>query len=144
MCVEYSLVIPGRLDGLNNYTAANRMNYQKGGRMKKANEEMIIWYIREQLAGVHINGPVLIYYRFYEPNRKRDNDNILSCASKFVQDSLIKTHVLQDDTQKCIPHFYFDTFVDKENPRIEVRITELSKDQAAMTLAELLKDLGGD
>lgn len=142
--MEYLLTIPGRLDGLNNYTAANRMNYQKGGRMKKANEEMIIWYIREQLAGVHINGPVLIYYRFYEPNRKRDNDNILSCASKFVQDSLTKTHVLQDDTQKCIPHFYFDTFVDKENPRIEVRITELSKDQAAMTLAELLKDLGGD
>ncbi len=142
--MEYLLTIPGRLDGLNNYTAANRMNYQKGGRMKKANEEMIIWSIREQLAGVHINGPVLIYYRFYEPNRKRDNDNILSCASKFVQDSLTKTHVLQDDTQKCIPHFYFDTFVDKENPRIEVRITELSKEQAAMTLAELLKDLGGD
>lgn len=137
-------MIPGRLDGLNNYTAANRMNYQKGGRMKKANEEMIIWHIREQLAGVHINGPVLIYYRFYEPNRKRDNDNILSCASKFVQDSLTKTQVLLDDTQKYIPHFYFDTFVDKENPRIEVRITELSKEQATMTLAELLKDLGGD
>lgn len=140
--MEYKFTIIGRLDGLNTYTAANRMNYQKGGRMKRDNEETIIWSIRQQLRGIHIESPVLIYYCFYEPNRKRDNDNILSCASKFIQDSLVKTQVLQEDNQKHIPHFYFDTFVDKENPRIEVTLTELSEKQSSMSFIDMINDLG--
>lgn len=64
--MEYKFTIPGRLDGLNDYTAANRTNPRKGGRMKKKSEDSIIWYIRQQLPGVHITDPVLIYYQFYE------------------------------------------------------------------------------
>lgn len=139
--MEHKLKITGRLDALNEYTAANRTNPYKGGRMKQNNEDLIIWSIRQQLRGLHIDNPVLIYYRFFEPNAKRDNDNILSCAAKFVQDSLVKTKVLQNDNQKCIPKFYFDTFVDKNNPRIEVLITELTKEQSKLNLIELLTDL---
>ncbi len=141
--MEYKFTILGRLDGLNTYTVANRTNYQNGGRMKRDNEDTVIWSIRQQLPGVHIDRdmPVLIYYRFYERDRRRDGDNILSCAAKFIQDSLVKTHVLAEDNRDCIPHFYHDIFVDKKNPRIEVIITELTKEQAQMTLKELLKDL---
>lgn len=139
--MKYKFIIDGRLSGLNEYTSANRTNPHKGGSCKKDNEEVIIWTIRSQLRGIHINNPVLIYYRFYEPNSKRDNDNILSCAAKFIQDSLVKTHVLQNDNQNCIPKFYFDTFVDKKKPRIEVTLTELTKEQAGMTLLELLLEL---
>lgn len=140
--VQYNFTIPGRLDGLNDYTAANRTNPYRGGSMKQKNEKNIIYQIRRQLPGIStITAPVLIYYRFYEKDRRRDNDNILSCAAKFVQDGLKKTWVIKDDNQKCIPHFYFDTFVDKENPRIEVTITELTKEQAKMPLKDLLRDL---
>lgn len=141
--MEYKLVIPGRLDGLNTYTAANRTNPNKGGKVKRDNEDTIIWCIRQQLRGVHIEKPVIIYYRFYEPNMKRDGDNILSCATKFIQDSLTKTHVLAEDNRKCIPHFYHDVFVDKEDPRIEVIITELTPEQAKMPLKEVLMELEG-
>ncbi len=143
--MEYKFTILGRLDGLNTYTAANRTNYQKGGRMKRDNEDTFIWSIRQQLPGVRIDRetPVLIYYRFYERDCRRDGDNILSCATKFIQDSLTKTHVLAEDNRSCIPHFYHDIFVDKENPRIEVTITELTKEQAKMPLKELLKELEG-
>lgn len=141
MWMEYKFTIPGRLDGLNEYTAANRTNPQKGGQMKRKSEDAIIYHIRQQLRGVHITVPVLIYYQFYEKDKRRDNDNILSCASKFVQDSLKKAWVIKDDGQKYIPHFYFDTFVDKDNPRIEVIITELTPEQAEMKLIDLLKDL---
>lgn len=109
--------------------------------MKRQNEDAVIWSIRQNLRGIHINKPVLVYYRFYEPNRRRDNDNILSCAAKFVQDSLVKTKVLPDDSQKFIHRFYFDTDVDNKNPRIEVVITELSTDQAQMDTFELLQEL---
>lgn len=139
--MEYLLTIPGRLDGLNTYTAANRTNPNKGGRMKRSNEETVIWAIRQQLRGVHINSPVLIYYRFYEKDNRRDGDNILSCATKFIQDSLVKTRVLNEDNRKWIPHFYHDVFVDKENPRIEVTITELAPEQVDLPLRELLKVL---
>ena len=109
--MEYKFTIPGRLDGLNEYTAANRTNPHKGGHMKQKNEDGIIWQIRRQLPGIGtITAPVLIYYRFFEKDRRRDNDNILSCAAKFVQDSLKKAWVIKDDNQRCIPHFYFDTF----------------------------------
>ena len=139
--MQYKFTIPGRLEGLNEYTSANRTNPHKGGSVKKKCEELIVWSIRQQLRSLHIEKPVLLYYRFYEPNRRRDNDNILSCAAKFVQDSLVKSHVLDEDNQQHIHNFYFDTFVDKENPRIEVTITELSTEQAGMMLKDLLKDL---
>lgn len=139
--MEYRFTIPGRLDGLNSYTAANRTNPYKGGKVKRDNEDRIIWCIRQQLKGVHIEKPVLIYYHFFEKDNRRDGDNILSCATKFVQDSLVNTHVLQEDNRKCIPHFYHDVTVDKENPRIEVTITELTPHQTRMTLSGLLKDL---
>jgi Holliday junction resolvase RusA-like endonuclease len=139
--MKYRLTIPGRLDALNEYTSANRTNPNKGGQMKRDNEDIIIWMIRQQLRGLHIESPVLIYYQFYEIDRRRDNDNILSCASKFTQDSLVKTRVLENDTQKFIHRFYFDTHVDVKNPRIEVTITELTKEQAKMDLFELLNDL---
>ena len=49
--------------------------------------------------------------------------------------------MIKDDGQKYIPHFYFDTLVDKDNPRIEIIITELTPEQAEMKLKDLLKDL---
>lgn len=137
--MKYKFVIPGRMQGLNEYTAANRRNPYSGGKVKKDSETLVILTIRQQLGRLHINKPVVIYYRFYEPNRRRDNDNILSCASKFIQDSLVKTGVLAEDNQDHIHNFYFDTFVDKENPRIEVTITELEPDQINMTLEEFLR-----
>lgn len=139
--MEYRLTIPGRLEGLNEYTAANRTNPYKGGKVKKDCEHKIIWCIRKQLKNLHIQKPVLIYYHFFEKDRRRDGDNILSCATKFVQDSLVKTGVLPDDSQKYISNFYHDISVDYKNPRIEVIITELSKEQAGMPLGELLRDL---
>lgn len=139
--MEYKFTIPGRLEGLNSYTNANRANYQAGGKMKKICEDRVMSCIRQQLKGVHIEKPVLIYYHCFEKDNRRDGDNILSCATKFVQDSLKNTHVLQEDNRKCIPHFYHDVSVDKGNPRIEVTITELTGEQAKMPLRELLKEL---
>lgn len=141
--MTYKFTIQGRLDALNEYTSANRTNPYAGGKMKRNNEDIVIWSIRQQLRGIHIDDPVLIYYQFHEKDSRRDNDNILSCASKFIQDSLVKAKILNNDNQKCIPKFYFDTFTDKKNPRIEVVITELTKEQSKMRLVDMLKALGG-
>ena len=92
--------------------------------MKKDNEEVVIWSIRQQLRGLHINVPVVLKYDFYEPNRRRDLDNISSFAHKVIQDALVKTNVLKNDGWNEITSYIDQFYLDKENPRIEVTLEE--------------------
>lgn len=124
--MEHKFIILGRLDGLNKYTAANRTNPHKGGKMKKDNEDTVIWAIRQQIRGLHINCPVILKYDFYEPNKKRDLDNISSFAHKVIQDSLVKTGVLKNDGWQEITGFLDQFYCDNKNPRIEVTIVEVN------------------
>ncbi|MFP3153611.1 hypothetical protein LQZ18_04130 [Lachnospiraceae bacterium ZAX-1] len=139
----YKFTIPDRMPGLNEYITANRTHQYAGAKFKKEHEGIIIYAIRSQLKGIRIKDPVLVYYKFFEKDRRRDVDNIFSLAAKFIQDSLVAAGTLRDDNQKCISHTYFDVFVDKKHPRIEVTLTELSLIQTAMTLEDLLIDLHG-
>jgi Holliday junction resolvase RusA-like endonuclease len=123
--MQYQLTILGRLEGLNNYTAANRTNPYKGSKMKKDAEDTIIWQIRQQLRGVHITKPVILKYDFYEPNKKRDLDNISAFGHKVIQDSLVKTGVLKNDGWNEITGFLDKFYCDSARPRIEVTIVEV-------------------
>jgi Holliday junction resolvase RusA-like endonuclease len=123
--MEYKFTILGRLDALNEYTSANRQNPYVGGEMKRDNENTIIWAIRQQLSGVHISKSVIIHYTFYEKNKRRDKDNILSAAMKFIQDSLVKCGVLKNDGWSEIENFTHNFLVDKNNPRIEIILEEV-------------------
>lgn len=125
--MEYKFTIPGRLDALNEYTSANRQNPYVGGKMKRDNESIVIWSIRQQLKGISISRPVIIHYAFYEKNKRRDKDNILSAAMKFIQDSLVKCCVLKNDGWSEIENFTHTFSVDKNNPRIEVTLEEVVK-----------------
>ena len=100
-----------------------------------------MWCIRQQLHGVHIEKPVLIYYHCFEKDNRRDGDNILSCATKFIQDRSHKNKGAAKKITADASSFYHDVSVDKDNPRIEVTITELTAEQAKMKLRDLLKDL---
>ena len=123
--MQHKFIIKGRLDGLNEYTSANRANPYKGGKMKKDNEEFVIWSIRQQIRGLHINVPVVLKYDFYEPNKRRDLDNISSFAHKVIQDALVKTNVLKNDGWNEIISYIDQFYLDKKNPRIEVTIVEV-------------------
>jgi len=122
--MEYSLLIKGRLDGLNDYTAASRTNPYKGNKMKADNEQIVIYAIRQQLRRLHIESPVVLKFAWYEPNRKRDHDNVSSFGRKVIQDALVKCKVLQDDGWRYVVGFTDDFYCDRENPRIEVLIVE--------------------
>lgn len=63
-------------------------------------------------------------YAWYEPNRRRDFDNISSFGRKVIQDALVKAKVLQDDGWGYIKGFSDEFYVDSKNPRIEVLIVE--------------------
>lgn len=116
-----TLKIYGRLDGLNEYTKACRTNMYAGNNMKSINEAKITACIKEQLKGIHFENPVCINFRWYEPNKKRDLDNICF-AKKFVLDALKNNKVIQNDGWAEVIGFTDSFFIDKENPRIEVDI----------------------
>lgn len=122
--MRYTLIIAGRLDNMNDYTSACRTNQYKGAKLKQKNENVVKQAIYEQLGRLRIKNPVRMLYRWYEPNKRRDLDNISAFGRKVIQDALVDTRVLQDDGWKYVKGFQDEFYVDKGNPRIEVEIIE--------------------
>lgn len=124
MSNTYKLVIQGTLPGLNELIAAERTHRQKGAKLKRDAETLVRWHIGQQLRGVNPKTPVMLYYHFYEPTRRRDKDNIASFSHKAIQDSLVKEGILANDGWDYVDGFVDVFSVDKKNPRIEVTIIE--------------------
>lgn len=123
--MEYLLIIPGTLNNLNDYIAAERTNRHKGAKMKADNGNIVAVAIRQCIRGVRIDKPVFMEYTWVEKNRRRDLDNISSFGRKVIQDALVDTGVLKDDGWKYVVGFSDRFQVDKEHPRIEVKIREV-------------------
>ena len=119
-----TLVIDGQLPNLNEYTRACRGNKFLGAKMKKNAEEWITLFIKQQLKDIHFEGTVELAFRWYEPNKKRDLDNICF-AKKFILDALVSNSIIVADGWKGVIGFTDHFFVDKENPRIEVDIEKV-------------------
>lgn len=116
------LIIPGILPNLNDYIAAERQHRQKAAQMKKQTERIIMLCVKAQLRGVSFDGPVVMRYTWFEPNRRRDKDNVSSFGRKCIQDALVRAGVLKNDGWGEIEAFSDRFFVDKKNPRVEVEI----------------------
>lgn len=119
--MTHTLTIPGTLPGLNSYIAAERANRYKAAAMKRDAEQLIGLCARSQLRGINFAAPVTMAYTWYEPNRRRDKDNI-AFARKFIQDALVAASVLEGDGWAHIEGFSDRFEVDRGNPRIEVLI----------------------
>lgn len=128
--MECSFMIRGKLPGLNDYLKAERSFSRKhscGNDMKREYQFLISNAIRTQLKRTHFDHPVYISYRFYEPNKKRDLDNISAVAHKFIQDALVMCHVIDNDGWQQICGFEDKFYVDTKYPRIEVTITSAAQ-----------------
>lgn len=127
MAAEYRIIIDGRYPSMNQFIEANRIGkgrWNKGNKMKQECQEEISLYINTQLHKIHILKPVYIKYKFYEPNKKRDLDNISGFFHKIFQDALVKCGVIQNDSWQYIVGFSDEFFVDNKCPRIEIEIIE--------------------
>ena len=122
----YKLIIHGTLPGLNEYTVASRANRYAAAKMKKKVQSIIAAAIYECLPNVHIERPVRLAFTWYEPNKKRDKDNI-AFAKKFIFDALVENNVIPNDGWKNIDSFSDSFKVDAQNPRVEVEIMEVEE-----------------
>ena len=122
--MKYKLTIPGRFPSMNQFIEANRTHKQKGNQMKQKAQNDISFYILDQFKRLRINKPIYIKYRFYEPNKKRDLDNISGFFHKVFQDALVGCRIIMNDSWYYIIGFSDEFYVDNANPRIEIEIIE--------------------
>ena len=116
-------IITGRLSSMNDYTLANRSNKFGGAQLKRKNEKIVKDGILESRITKVTRYPIKLKITWYEPNSRRDCDNI-QAGTKFIQDALVQMGIIEDDSQKYINALEHIVKVDKENPRIEVEIIE--------------------
>jgi Holliday junction resolvase RusA-like endonuclease len=122
--MQAKLIIPGRFPGMNEYTAAKNRHWAVGNRMKQENQQIAVFCILQQLHNVQFERPVSVWFVFYEPNRRRDEDNVTAFGKKVIFDALKECGVIKDDRKKCVKKQYSDVLYDKANPRIEVIISD--------------------
>lgn len=116
-----NFTIHGRMPGINEYTEQQRRNKYAGNLMKRTAQKAVEWEIRAAKLKP-IKSPVTIIYTFYEPNKRRDKDNIAGFAHKVIQDALVTTGIIHDDAWDYITGFEDRFEVDKKNPHIDVEL----------------------
>ena len=118
--------IEGTMPSLNEYLAETGRRPQIGGKLKREYKNMAIQYMRlTEFRYYQAFKPIIIHYVFYEPNKKRDHDNVFAFASKCIQDALQDCDIIPNDGWEQILNFTHDFYLDRDNPRIEVYIEEI-------------------
>lgn len=113
------LFIPQRMAGLNDLIGAINRNRFLGNQLKQNETNLVALYAKGLKPCQY---PVYIDFRYYEPNAKRDPDNI-AAAKKFILDGLVVAGILPNDTQKWILGFS-DTWTVSDTVGVEILIKE--------------------
>ena len=115
--------IVGELTDLNQFIKAISANRFIGGKIKKQETERVYIEVLSQGVKKVSKYPVTIECNWYMKNRRKDIDNVCF-AKKFILDGLVLAKVLQDDSQKYVESLRDNFYIDKDNPRIEIKIYE--------------------
>ena len=117
-------VIRGKLDGLNNVINASRTNQYKANNMKRKAHTVVIQAIREAKLPKVTKYPIKLKTVWYEPNKRRDADNVVAGGRKAILDAMVEIGIIEDDGIKFVDSFEDEVRCDRENPRIEIEILE--------------------
>lgn len=121
------IIIPGRLAGANEYILKCRTNRVAAASFKTKQERIVQAAVYNSLRPKKprtIEKPVILHYRWYEKDKRRDKDNI-AFAHKFIQDAFVSMGLLHGDGWTWIVGFTDEFFIDKGHPRIEITIEEV-------------------
>lgn len=116
--------IPGRLPGLNEIIDAAKRNPHEYARMKETCTAMVAW-LAKKLPRFE---KVALVITWYEPDQRRDLDNIMA-GQKFILDGLVAAGTIPNDSQKYVRGIMHRFEVDRQNPRVEVEIVDVEKNE---------------
>ena len=100
-------------------------HYQPSNAAKKKFKKLI----QEQLDQFDtIQTPIKIKYTYYaQRNNSPDLDNFVAVVRKFFQDALVESGLIEDDNVNfIIANSESYGGIDKENPRVEAEVIEIS------------------
>lgn len=93
--------------------------------LKQRWKDFIVWFINEQgYSNLHIEKCEMRFITYYKTNRRHDIDN--GCP-KFILDGLSESGFIVDDDNKHITSLTMECYVDKDNPRTEIKIKVLEQ-----------------
>lgn len=118
------LIIPGRFPSRNEAENAARTHWAKGAKLKKEQTDRVTLHCLKQKIKRY-DKPILLTITFYEKDMRRDSDNVYA-AIKYIKDGLVKAGVIPNDTRRWVNEIIMPIKVDKDNPRVEVMISEVS------------------
>lgn len=117
------------LPSLNDYLAEVGKSPKAGNKMKQDYTKPLISAIRRCLRGWKVTKPpVFLHYNYYEAKKghARDIGNIHGLFSKYFEDALQLTEVIENDNPEWVcGGTYLHHFIDPKNePYIEIEIEE--------------------
>lgn len=106
-------------------------------------------YMERQIKKAPKFKKVLCLYKvFFGSKRCWDVGNVCSVHEKFFEDALVELGKLPDDNNEYIPLvIYLGCGIDKDNPRVEIEVMDLTKDNIDLTIKQICDILnigGGD
>ena len=116
--------IPGRLPGFNEIIDAAKRNPHEYARMKETYTAMVAW-LAKKLPRFE---KVALVITWYEPDQRRDPDNIMA-GQKFILDGFVAAGTIPNDSQKYVRGIVHRFKVDRKNPRVEVEIVDMEKNE---------------
>lgn len=130
----YRLTIKGWSGGLNellngvryDYKLRKVVNHVKSDYEKKCMDA--IRFFSGDLRGKTIKGPVVIHYRVFAKDMRHDRMNMGSAIDKAFCDALQKCGKLKNDGWNDVLGATFDYAIDRNNPRVEIAIQEVTEE----------------
>ena len=118
-----TIIIPGELPDLNEIIEASKNHWGSYSSLKKANTQLVAFCTKQATKQKYKK--IDLEITWYCKNKRKDKDNIMA-GTKFILDGLIAAGVIQNDGWTNIGDIRHKFDVDKQNPRVEVRITEVA------------------
>lgn len=117
---QYAMTIQGKLPSKSNsYKIITFAGHASLGKTKALKDYENAFYLQCPCRGADIGGWFALEVRVFHENNRPDLDNGL----KILLDCLQSCKVIKNDRQCTEIHAY--KFVDKNNPRVELTITEI-------------------
>lgn len=117
--------IMGKMPSLNDVIDKTRLNKFAGATMKRKLQQDIKTQLLHQVASMGLEIPLDCQcdfkFTFYEQNKKRDKDNIIS-SQKFLFDAMVEVGILKNDGWRWVGNLAYDFKID-DVYRVEIEIT---------------------
>ena len=120
------LVVRGRLISTNTLINTARTNRFLAAKQKHDQMDIVTAEILsdKEFRNNRYQGKVVVYIDFYEKDLKRDYDGVVGSGCKIILDALVENKIIPDDSRRFVTKVPCEVFVDKVNPRIEIRLVE--------------------